>query len=131
MEQERSGRRQLPSNKQQLEKGGGREGTVWPSRRGRGGKSLGLHEMDVKTSLDVKEGGKSGPCHPTMGIEDESVLMGSGCQGFTRQPTRKAFIPHYLRVSQPSRGFDHRGGKMGNKRGGKKLRVGRPGSPPE
>lgn len=57
VEQEKSGRRRVPSNQQQLEWDEGRErGSVAHRREGGEERAWAL----MKSSLDVKEGGKSG-----------------------------------------------------------------------
>lgn len=40
----------------------------------------------MKSSLDVKEGGKSGSLSSDRGIKDESVLMGSGVRDSQGKP---------------------------------------------
>lgn len=94
---EETGRKQLPSNKQQLEKVEAEGNSVAHHRGGEKERTWAL----MRSSLDLKKGSKSAPCHQTVGIKDESGLMGSGCQGFTRQTLLKGLYSP-LSAAEPS-----------------------------
>lgn len=73
----------MPSNKQQLEKGGGREGDSVAHHREEREEERAWAPM--RSSLNLKKGANEAPCHQTdMGMKDESGLMGSGCWGHTK-----------------------------------------------
>lgn len=78
---QRGGRR-LPGNKQQLEKGGGRaRDSVAHHSEGEDERARAL----MRSSLNLKKGGKRGLLSQTVGIKDESGLRGAGCWACTRQ----------------------------------------------
>lgn len=72
----------MPGNKQQLEKGGGRaRDSVAHHSEGEDERARAL----MRSSLNLKKGGKRGLLSQTVGIKDESGLRGAGCWACTRQ----------------------------------------------